>query len=148
MGNDKREPALVLIKPIMFYSCEKEKIKLNWFCYELSMEFYDDITESLEALLDRNRIDDREFADFCVYAAKKMKCIVLEKLSGRRKDIEFSYEMVEYFFPKLNDKDVDTMLTALDKAWKNLLDICVDCPVRCISERNVYCTLFDTQEFD
>ena len=147
MSVSERRPAMAVIKPTMFYSCKKEKVKFNWFCYELSMAIYDEITDGLEKMLNKNRITDRKLADFSVWISKKMKCLMLERLSGQRKDVGFSYEMVEHHFPNLGDDNVNEMLDSLCDAWSTLFESCVTCPTRCITERNVYCTMFDNEDF-
>ncbi|MHC1610295.1 MAG: hypothetical protein ACXQTW_01620 [Candidatus Methanospirareceae archaeon] len=132
-----------MIKPTSFYSTESEKIKLNWFCYELSRGIYLEIKESLGERLKKYEIDDESLAKFSIYIAKRMKDIILQKLSGRIEMVYFSYEMVESYFPNLSDSMVNKMLDAISKAWDELLSICEICPTRCISEKDAYCTMFD-----
>ena len=137
------KPAMSMVKPNAFVHRESEKTKLNWFCYEMSMGFYEEINENLGRLLEKYGIGDKDIANFSIYLSKKMRGVILEKLSGRIDKVYFSYEMVESYFPKLNDRLVNKLLDVLSKAWIKQLDFCVICPTRCISEKDVYCTMFD-----
>lgn len=136
-----------MVKPSEFVHRESEKTKLNWFCYEVSMTFCDEINENLGKLLKKYRIRDKDIANFSIYLSKRMKDIILEKLSGRIDKVYFSYELVESYFPKLDDRLINKMLDIISKAWMKQLDFCVVCPTRCITEKDVYCTMFDEEDF-
>jgi len=78
-----------LVKPTSFYSSERDKTKLNWFCYELALNFWLTISSKAGKKLEkRYAIREDDIADFSVYFAKKMKEIILQKLSG---EIEIVY---------------------------------------------------------
>jgi len=147
MKTEEIKSGMDMIKPTSFYYSQSEKIKLNWFCYELSMGIYDEIKESLGKRLEKYKIDDKAIAEFSIYISKKMKEIILQQLSGKIETVYFSYEMVESYFPNFSDKLVDEMLDAFSNAWDELLGVCVTCPTRCISEQDVYCTMFDEGAF-
>jgi len=134
-----------MIKPTSFYSNDIEKTKLNWFCYELSMGIYDEIRGNRGKQLKKYKIDDMALAEFSIYISNVMKGIVLQKLSGEIETVYFSYEMVESYFPHIGDKLVSKMVDAIAKAWDQQLSLCEICPTRCISEKDVYCTMFDDE---
>ena len=137
-----------LIRPTSFYSAEHEKTKLNWFCYELALNFELDIKHKLGKRLKRYGIYEEQIADFSVYLAKKMKGIILQKLSGEIEKVYFSYDMVESYFPRrMSDRMVDKMLDAIEKAWDEQLSVCEICPTRCVTEKDIYCTMFDEGPF-
>ncbi len=50
-----------------------------------------------------------------------MKDIILQKLSSRIEVVHLSYEMIESYFPKLNDRMVNKMLDVISKTWDKLL---------------------------
>ena len=135
-----------MIKPTSFYSCEVEKTKLNWFCYELSMGIYDKMKGNIGKRLKKHKISDEALAGFSIYISKKMKDIILQKLSGRIEVVHLSYEMIESYFPKLNDKMVNKILDVISKTWDEQLSFCGVCPTRCISEKDAYCTMFDEED--
>jgi hypothetical protein len=135
-GND-------LIRPTSFYSAEHEKTKLNWFCYEAALSFEFEIQRKLGEKLKRYRIYEEQIADFSIYCAKQMKDILLQKLSGEIETVYISYDMVEAYFPRLSDRMENKVLDAIAKAWDEQLSICEICPTRCVSEKDVYCTMFD-----
>ncbi len=139
------ESGIEMIKPTLFYSSVSEKTKLNWFCYEISMGFYDKIKEKLGKKLTKNKIDEEALAEFSIYLSKKMKDIILQKLSGKIEMVYFSHEMVDSYFPTLNDRLVNKILDAISKAWDEQLSFCEMCPTRCISEKDAYCTMFDEE---
>jgi len=147
MKTEEGKTGISMIKPTAFYFSESEKTKLNWFCYELSMGIYDEIRENLGNQLKKYKIDEKAIAGFSIYISKKMKDIILQKLSGKIDKVYFAYEMVESYFPELNDRLVNKMLDTISKAWDGLLSICETCPTRCISEKDAYCTMFDEEPF-
>lgn len=136
-----------IIKQTSFYSRESEKTKLNWFCYEIALSIELDIRRNLGKQLMKYKIDDKAIAEFSIYYSKVMKDIILQKLSGKIKTVIHSYEPIESYFPKLNDRMVNKMLDVIVKAWDEQLDVCVLCPNRCISEKDVYCTMFDNDHY-
>ncbi len=136
-----------IIKPPSFYSRESEKTKLNWFCYEIALSIELDIKKNLGKQLMKYIIDDKAIAEFSIYYSKVMKDIILQKLSGKIKTVIHSYEPIESYFPKLNDRMVNKMLDVIVKAWEEQLDVCVNCPNRCISEKDEYCTMFDNDHY-
>ena len=136
---------LSVIKPALFYSNESEKTKLNWFCYELSVSIYDDMKEDIGKLLKKHKIRDENLVVFSIYISKKMKDIILQKLSGRIDNVYFSYEMIESYFPNLDDEFINKMLDSISKTWDKQLSFCEICPTRCISERDAYCTMFNDE---
>ena len=133
------------IKPTSFYSRENEKTKFNWFSYELSRGVYDAVKNTTGNLLKRYKIGDEELASFSIDFSKKMQNIILQKLAGNIDTIYISYEMVEFYFPDITEKQVNKILTAISEAWDELLSICETCSTRCISEKDLYCTMFDEE---
>jgi len=132
-----------LVKPIAFYSNAAEKTKLNWFCYEYASEIISLVDPKLQKRLNRKGIADGRIVDFAVYFAKHMKAVGLRKLGGEFDRVPMNYQDIERFFPRLDDKIVDDLLTVVAKAWDSLLEICCSCPTRCISERDQLAPAFD-----
>jgi hypothetical protein len=135
-----------MIKPTSFYSSECEKTKLNWFCYEFSVSMYDDMKEDIGKRLKKHKIRDEVLAEFSIYISAKMKDIIIQKLSGRIDKIYFSCEMVESYFPNLDDEFINKMLDSISKTWDEQLSFCETCLTRCISERDAYCTMFNDKD--
>jgi uncharacterized Fe-S radical SAM superfamily protein PflX len=50
---------------------------------------------------------------------------------------------VSDYYPENTSKENLMFLNAAQQAWGQLLDSCVVCPNRCISERNRACVMFD-----
>ncbi len=134
-----------LISPADFYSCEAEKTKLNWFCFEYALELqryvYKD--RKLTAKLKRKKVDDAKIAKFCIHYAKDMKGPILRQVSGESRNIHISYHEIERFFPSIGHKLADDLLKAAFKAWDFLTAQCVSCPTRCISEKEKRAPMFD-----
>jgi hypothetical protein len=72
-----------------------------------------------------------------------MKTEILDKLSGKIENVSLSYHAIEDFFPHLNDKLVDDLLTSAFDAWDSITSMCVICPTRCISEKDNKAPMFD-----
>lgn len=146
MARKKESSSLDMIKPASFFTSQNDKVKLNWFFYELSMAIYDNLKKSIGLRLKRNKISDQALADFSVYYSKGMKPIILKTLSGEIESIYISYEPVQSFFPSLEDGLINKMTDAISRAWEETLSICEICPNRCISEKDAYCTMFDDDD--
>jgi len=142
MGIDD-EFGMSTVKPTSFYSKESEKTKLNWFSYELACRIHDDVKRSLGKTLEKYKIDEREIVGFSIHISKGMKDVIIQKLSGTVDKVYISHEMVESYFPELDDRLVNKLLDVISKAWDELLAVCEICPTRCISEKDAYCTMFD-----
>ena len=139
----KDKTGLDMIKPTSFYSSESEKVKLNWFCYELSLSIYDSMKNKIAFLLKRRKISNETLADFSICYAKGMKDVVLRQLSGKIKKVCISYEPIDSYFPDIGDDMINKMTDVISEAWDEMLSFCEVCPNRCISEKDAFCTLFD-----
>jgi len=121
----KGKAALSMIKPTSFYSNESEKIKLNWFCYELSMGIYDNMKDDLGYRLKRHKISEDVLADFSICTSKKLMDVILRQLSGKDKKVCISYELIESYFPDLDGRLINKMLDVISKAWDENLSFFV-----------------------
>jgi len=142
---EEEKYGISMIKPTLFYSCESEKTKLNWFCYELSMGMYDNMKDDIGKELKKYKISDEVLAEFSIYMSKKIRDIILEVISGKSGEMYFFYEVIEEYFPNFNNRMVNKMLDALSKAWDELRSFCKTCPIRCLSESDVYCIMFNNK---
>lgn len=141
---DKKEKdALDMISPTSFYSSQEDKVKLNWFCYELSLSIYGDMKCKISSRLKKKKISDVALAEFSIFYAKKMKDEVLKQLSGEIEKVRISYEPIEEFFPNIGDEMVNKMTDVISYSWDHMLSFCEVCPNRCISEKDAFCTIFD-----
>lgn len=133
------------ITPDQFYSKEREKTKVNWFCFEYALELEKSIRadRGLWSKLSRKGVDAAQVAGFCVDYSKHMKKEVLLQVSGRIPQVRIRYEPIENFFPTIGDALVDQLLTAAAKAWDSQLECCIVCPTRCISEKGQRSMMFD-----
>ena len=132
-----------LITPADFFSSETDKTKINWFLFEYAAEFDYKIKKTLRTKLKRKKIGNKQIAEFCIHYAKHMKKEILDKLSGNVENVSLSYQPIEDFFPLLHDKLVDKLLTAAGEAWESITSMCVNCPTRCISEKDQKAPMFD-----
>jgi hypothetical protein len=131
------------IRPEDFYRGKAQKTKLRWFCYEIALCFASAIDRKLGKRLSKRKIHRKDICGFSIHAAEQMKQVVLKKLSGEIETMYFSYTMVEEYFPSLDDKTSDMILRVVYEAWDEQLAMCEMCPVRCISEKDAYCSMFD-----
>ena len=136
------------IKAEYFYSSEKEKIKLNWFCYEYAFSLYTKIKESPDLKRYRSKRGQKEIVEYCVYFSKAIKRSIYERLSGITEVTTFYEDYVEEFYPKMKPAERMRLMTAAAEAWEELLSVCVSCPTRCISEMYERCVLFDQLDED
>ena len=132
-----------LITPANFSSSEMDKTKINWFLFEYAAEFDSKIKKSFRKKLNRKKINNEKIAELCIHYAKYMKGEILDKLSGKTENVSHSYQPIEDFLPLLSDKLVDDLLTVACEAWDSLTSMCVNCPTRCISEKDRKAPMFD-----
>lgn len=132
-----------LITPAAFFTNESDKTKLNWFLFEYAAEFNSHIKSNLRKKLRQKNIDDKKIAELCAHFALSMKGKILDKLSGKTENVSISYHAIEEYLPNLSDKLVDNLLTAAFAAWDSITSMCVNCPTRCISEKDQKAPMFD-----
>jgi len=136
------------VRPESFYSSENEKKKFNWFLYELAESFHSVITSGgIIRKLRKKGISDQRIVEFCVYYAKALVPAIEDRLQGKTTGVHLSYKPIEIFFKELDDRLVDRLLTVISQAWDEQLQLCEMCPTRCVSERDVYCTMFDDPDY-
>ena len=131
------------IKAKYFCSNEKEKIKLNWFCYEYAFGLYTKIRESAGLTRYRSKYGQENIVEYCVYFSKTIKKSIYERLSGITAKTTFYEDYVEDYYAKMRHPERMRILKAATEAWEELLVICESCPTRCISEMHERCVLFD-----
>ena len=133
-----------IIKPTEFYSDETDKIKWNWFLYELSLSFEIFIRRTLTKKMRKWKIGEREIADFSIYAASEIEDAILNSISGKSEELNIPRKVVESYFPGIKDsKLTGEILDALDAGLTFQLDSCSTCLTRCLTQREQYCTMFD-----
>ena len=131
------------IKPYHFFGNEQEKIKLNWFAFELASELDKAVPYKLKKYLSKQGYTKESFNQSCIHLAKLLQAIALENLLNQRKAMDIRYTEVEKAFPHLNDRTINKLLDCTSVAWENLLSGCVICPSACLSNKNEKCTMFD-----
>lgn len=131
------------IKIEWFYSLEGEKTKLNWFLFEIALEYYDHIKDNTELSEYRKEYDDKQIAQYCVYHAKRMKESLLRFLKGQRKSIILNRDYIAEFY---HDNTVATnkaLHKACMEAWEQILSACENCPVQCLNDYTARSMDFD-----
>ena len=129
-----------------FYGNEEGKTKLNWFLYEVALEYQMFIKDTPELKAYRKSHGDRNIALFCAHYAKQMKQSVFERLAGKT-DATICYEeYITDFYPEMKEDQICLLMEVAEKAWDSHLSVCESCPTRCISEKDEKCFLFDDYE--
>jgi len=111
------------------------QIKLNWFLYEVALSIFDEIMDSDELKIYRTEKSIEEIAHFSYYFAKRMKKSIFDQLSGITPETIIDEEYISDYYPEYSRKKNVTLLNAGCDAWAKLLDKCIVCPHRCISEK-------------
>lgn len=131
------------IKKRFFYRNKREKTKLNWFCYEYAWSLYSKIKDSTKLKNHRTNYNQDQLVDFCVYFSKRMKESIDFQLKGKTHVVMFYEEYIEVVYPEMKTSQIRQLLRVAMEAWDELTRECVTCPIRCISEMNEYCHMFD-----
>ena len=132
------------INPEWFYENEAGKTKLNWFLYEVALEYQSFIESAPELKAYRKSHGDRNIALFCAHYAKQMKQSVLERLEGKTDAVIIDEEYITDFYPEMRGKQLALLMEAAERAWDSHLSVCEACPTRCLSEKEQWCELFDS----
>lgn len=131
------------ILPNHFFSTEQEKIKFNWFAFEIASEIKFSIPKSLIKTLEKHGYSQNHINSSCVKLARLLQIKILDFLDKKIPYMEIDYTQIEQAFPNLNDKIVNQLLDCTAKAWDNMLSMCEVCPEACISNKDDHCTMFD-----
>ena len=134
------------IKAEWFYANEREKTKINWFCFEYALEFYTFIMDSKSLRGYRNKNSPEQIAAFCTYFSKRMKKSVYDRLAKLTSAVIIDEEYIADYYPQNPQRENLVFIDVAGQAWDSLLSVCETCPVRCISEREEKSTFFDRYE--
>jgi len=136
------------ISPSHFFTTDQEKTKLNWFLFEYARELESFIRRDkpLCNKLNKKAISRNVIAGFCIRYSKQMQPQILDRVEGRTDTVRMDHDAIAVHFPQLDDALVDRLLTVAAAAWDSQTEACCACPVRCISERDQLCPLFDDPE--
>jgi hypothetical protein len=150
------------VKAKNFYQRDSEKTKLNWFCYEYANNIYISIRASKNLARYRGRHKHEDIAAFCLYFAKRVREVVLERLTTRSDIVIFEratkkpesgagtgavaaeVEYVYGFYPKCPPKQAEALLEAAMRAWREQLKTCRNCPSQCLRDWLSLCVMFDS----
>jgi hypothetical protein len=141
-ANDMKMPSDD-IKAEWFYDCEEDKTKLNWFLYEVALEYHLFIRKADGLKAYRKSQGDRNVARFCTYYAKRMEKNVLDRLYGRTDATVIDEDIIADFYPDMDDLQTRRLLNVACQAWDSLLSVCETCPTRCLSEKERKSEYFD-----
>ena len=136
------------IKKEWFFEGKNAKTKMNWFLYEVVLEYQSFIMRSKALWRYRKAHSETEIAQFCAYYAKRMKKSVLEQLAGMTEATEIEEEYVSDYYPKNSTRLNGLLLETACAAWDSLLSVCETCPTRCLSEKERICELFDSDLYE
>ena len=132
-----------LIKKASFAKQAADKAKLNWFLYTFACRLYNELNNGSDLEWYTDQHDQKAVVRFCTYFVGRMRESVYERLAETTPVTMFYMEYVEEYYPSIRSDRCIDLLRAAMTAFDSLLDQCVVCPVRCISERNEPISLFD-----
>lgn len=132
------------IQPEHFFKTENEKIRMNWFLFELAVELATEISNSpISKKLKKNGYTVSDINLACITFVKSLKVFILDFLNKKIPQMVIDYRMIEAAFPNLDKKLTDNLLDVSAKAWDSLLSGCCVCPTACLTNRTKKCTFFD-----
>ena len=136
------------IKAEWFYENEAGKTKLNWFLYEVALEYQMFIKDTAGLKAYRKSHGDRNIAFFCAHFAKQMRQSLQDKLDGKTDATIIYEEYITDFYPEMQKQDVLLLMETAKRAWDSQLSGCETCQTQCISEKEQRCELFDSYKKD
>jgi hypothetical protein len=137
-----------LIHASWFYTKDYEKIKLNWFIYELALMHFDHIEACQENAFKKWKTQrtDKQIAEFCAYFAKRMKPSWIDYLDGKTEIDEVRLCYISDYCHWNTKGETDIILQINGIATADLLATCKVCPCGCLSEPYMPCEFFDRME--
>jgi len=137
-----------LIPAFWFYTGESEKIKLNWFLFELACKLYEHIESSQNKAIRKwlAQRSEEQTAEFCAYFSKRVRQSVLAFLEGPEEAIKMPEYFVSDYCHANTRREYKAILDIASAAWTGLLQSCNACTCNCIDERYMRCEFFDRME--
>jgi uncharacterized Fe-S radical SAM superfamily protein PflX len=121
---------------------------MNWFLFEVALEFQDAIAKA-DALAGYRAVHSpKDIARFSAYFTKRMERSVQERFALATDALLFHTEYVSDYYPNIPPAQGEALLDVAIKAWDDMLSVCEVCPERCVSEQNLPSTLFDSYRKD
>jgi hypothetical protein len=136
------------IKAEWFYENEEGKTKLNWFLYEVALEYHSFIKDAPGLKAFKRSYGAGNIALFCTHYAKQMKKSVLDQLKGKTDAVILDEEYISDFYPRMPRTQVLMLMRVAEQAWESHLSVCGVCPARCLSEKEQRCEMFDNYAKD
>jgi hypothetical protein len=136
-----------VIRPEWFY-LDGDKTKLNWFLFEVALEYQSAIVSSDALASYRKAHPPEDIARFATYFTKRMKKSVLERFALLTDALIYHAEYVSDYYPAIPPRQGEALIEVAMKAWDDMLSVCEVCPERCLSERDLPSTLFDSYRED
>ncbi|MDR1577212.1 MAG: hypothetical protein LBT86_03125 [Deltaproteobacteria bacterium] len=127
-----------------FCAKKSQTTKLNWFCYEFSNLFFDEIKMSPRLSLFRKKMGQPKIIAFCqawtVSMAKDIKDVDQNQLMTfpRLEDNDFGL-----FLPNLTPSWTNALREASLKSWKEMTLACLMCRNDCIINQTQRAPLFN-----
>ena len=126
-----------------FYKDKGDKIKQNWFLYEYSNILFLKIEESSELANYKKQHGKDNISAFCVYFSKRLRQsnsnAHKKGTSGIGIDARYIYE----FYPDNSRAQTQKLLEAALAAWNEHLQVCSNCPNKCLTDGFEITDMFD-----
>ncbi|MFW5858827.1 MAG: hypothetical protein ACOCYP_02285 [Planctomycetota bacterium] len=134
------------ITPQHFAVLPHEKTGLNWFLFELALEYQSTIPKGLRRIMEE-KYTSKQVDMFCIAFAKSNVPAMMAKLEGRAEIMQTDYRQIERILPKLSDEVVNRLMDVAATAWDKLLACCEFCPSACLTNRDKPCAMFDDPHY-
>jgi len=126
-----------------FHHLEGEKTKLNWFLYEVALEYYDRIQDNPELASFREHNDEKQIAQYCAYYARRLKESIFRYLRGQRKSVIFYHDYAGDFYPH-HDAQMNALLSRVAReSFDHMWPGCSTCQQQCLRDHEAKSPLFD-----
>jgi hypothetical protein len=146
-SNLTKEDAMILnntpIQMEWFYSIEGEKTKLNWYLYEIALEYYDRIMDNPELEHYRKLYDEKQIALYCAYYARRLRESLLRYIRGQRKTVIFYKEYISDFYLQHDRPLIRILSRTARESFDHIWFVCITCPQQCLWEHNAKSPLFE-----
>jgi hypothetical protein len=136
------------IKTSWFYLHDIEKVKINWFLYELACLLYLGFKRNTGTHLIKwkSKLSNKQLAEFCAYISKRMKQDIFKRIDGFTAGaISYEDHIFEYFHT-ITPEENRAVYDVVEAVWIEMLMICELCPTRCLADIAGDCYLFDEME--
>lgn len=126
-----------------FHDVHGQKTKLDWFLFEIALEYYDCIKKNMDLASYREKYNEEQIAQYCTYYSRRMKDNFIKNFKGRTKNIMIYGEYIGDYYPHHTTEENTRLQDVAMEAIESILQVCASCPQDCQQDYDSMSVFFD-----